>query len=69
MWKLREGWQPLNGIGPGPFADDEFEALFAAYCSSNGFDVSEARANAPYDRVEESQADEGESPAGRRRRG
>lgn len=48
MWVLDPGWQPLGGIGPGPFADAQFEELAEAYAAANGFTRDDVVANGPY---------------------
>lgn len=56
MWVVKNGWQPLPGIGPGPLSDDEFYAAAEAFAAANACLVAEVRENGPYERVSEAAA-------------
>lgn len=42
-WRVRDGVMPIPQIGPGPFTDEEYEALEAAYMAPWLADDPEAR--------------------------
>lgn len=56
MWVVKDGWQPLPGIGPGPMTDDEFRERAATFAAANAFTVDEVVQNGPYERVTEAAA-------------
>ena len=54
-WRLRAGWEPIPGVGIGPFTDADFKARWKAYRERGGWSAQEAPlGGAVYEKADDS---------------